>query len=177
MKKLEIQKTSAAYTLRYDRPMRAMCLTTAVSIFLFGSIVSAIPWLIYGAKPPVGMVFISIYVGICALVFPPILIRSSVGFRLIADEQGVHRCFFNRVQRTFLWRHIRSCGLDEIPPSQNEGRVIAPSFYVSTESPVEAMKNCLFIRLQSKEDQHALRESGLLTFCRSQMDRADRGFK
>ena len=57
MKKLEIQKTSAAYTLRYDRPMRAMCLTTAVCIFLFGSIVSAVPWLIYGAKPPVGMVF------------------------------------------------------------------------------------------------------------------------
>lgn len=39
MKKLEIQKTSAAYTLRYDRPMRTMCLTTAVCIFLFGSIV------------------------------------------------------------------------------------------------------------------------------------------
>ena len=65
----------------------------------------------------------------------------------------------------------------EIPPSQNEGRVIVPSFYVSTESPVKAMKNCLFIHLQRKEDQLALRESGLLTFCRSQMDRADRGFK
>ena len=176
MKKLEIQKTSAAYTLRYDRPMRAMCLTTAVSIFLFGSIISAIPWLIYGAKPPVGMVFISIYVGICALVFPPILIRSSVGFRLIADEQGVHRCFFNRVQRTFLWRHIRSCGIEEIPPSLNEGRVILPSFYVSTEKVVENMKNCLFIRVD-KEDEQAIRESGLLTFCRSQMDRADRKFR
>ena len=38
------------------------------------------------------------------------------------------------------------------------------------------MENKVFIKL-TKTDEQALRESGLLTFCRSQMDRADRGFK
>ena len=176
MKHIEIQKNNSTYVLRFSRKTRTMCLTAAVSIFLLCSIVSAIPWLVYGAKPPGGMVFISIYTGICALVIPPILIRSSVGFRLVADEQGVHRCFFNRVQRNFLWRHIRSCGIEEIPPSLNEGRVIRPSFSVSTEKVVENMKNCLFIRVD-KEDEQAIRESGLITFCRRQMADADRHFQ
>ena len=48
-----------------------------------------------------------------------------------------------------------------------------PSFYVSTEKPVENMKNCLFIRV-NKESEQAIRESGLLTFCWAQMENSDR---
>jgi hypothetical protein len=38
------------------------------------------------------------------------------------------------------------------------------------------MKNCLFIRVD-KEDEQAIRESGLLNFCRRQMAEADRHFQ
>ena len=177
MRQIEIQRTPTAYTLRFSPASRKSSALLSGGVFLMGATASAAPWLIYGAKPPAGMILVSIYTALCGVIIPLILLRSTLGFRLVADEVGVHRYVFGRVKRSFLWRHIRSCGLDEIPPSQNEGRVIAPSFYVSTESPVEAMKNCLFIRLQNKEDQHAIHESGLLTFCRSQMADADRKFR
>lgn len=176
MRQIEIQRTPTGYTLRFSPASRKSSALLSGGVFLMGATASLIPWLIYGAKPPAGMILVSVYAALCALVIPPILLRSSVGFRLVADEQGVHRCFFNRVQRTFLWRHIRSCGIEEIPPSLNEGRVILPSFYVSTEKVVENMKNCLFIRVD-KEDEQALRESGIIVFCRRQMAEADRKFR
>ncbi len=46
-----------------------------------------------------------------------------------------------------------------------------PSFYVSNESPVQSMKNCLFIRV-NKEGEQAIHASGLLTFCRAQIANA-----
>ena len=48
---------------------------------------------------------------------------------------------------------------------------------MSTEKEVENMKNCLFIRLQNKKDEQAIRESGLLNFCRRQMADTDRKFR
>lgn len=172
MKKIEIQKTSAAFILRYSRPMRTMYLVVSAVLFLIGMTASATPWLIYGAKPPAGMIFISIYAGIFAIGVPLFLICSGIGFRLVVDTKGVHRYSFNRVERSFLWRHIHSCGIAEIPPSENDGRVMLPSFYVSTEKQATNMKNCLFIRIE-KQGEQAIRASGLLSFCHRQMMAAD----
>ena len=47
-------------------------------------------------------------------------------------------------------------------------------FLLSTEREIENMKNCLFIRLRHKEDEQALRESGLLSFCHAQMAEDDK---
>lgn len=176
MKQIEIQKTSTAYILRFSRQVRVISLAVSGCLFLIGMTASLVPWLIYGATPPVGMIFISIYAGITAVGFPLLLVCRTMGFRFVADGEGFHRYSFNRVKRTFLWRHIRSCGIDEIPSTENEGRVMLPSFYVSTESPVMSMKNCLFIRID-KEGEQAVRESGMLHFCRRQLAEVDRDFK
>ena len=177
MRQIEIQRTPTAYTLCFSPASRKSSALLSGGVFLMGATASAAPWLISGAKPPAGMILVSVYAALCGVIIPLILLRSTLGFRLVADEVGVHRYAFNRVKRSFLWRHIRSCDIAEIPPSANEGRVIPPSFYVSTEKEVENMKNCLFIRLQNKKDEQALRESGLLNFCRRQMAEADRKFK
>ncbi len=173
MKQIEIQRTPTGYEIRQSKSVRTQVLLIGilplipyVGIALLGVFPmvprNLFPWLL-------GLLLWCITMGyLCYLNF---------SFRLVIDEIGVHRYAFNRVKRSFLWRHIRSCDIAEIPPSANEGRVMPPSFYVSTEKEVESMKNCLFIRLQNKEDEQAIRSSGLLSFCRAQMADADRKFK
>ena len=179
MKHIEIQKTNSAYILRFSRKMRTMSFILAGYLFLMGItfLISAIiVCTITGVSSTIEMILIPIVTVIVSIGLPWLILGWVTGFRLVADAQGVHRYAFSRVQRTFLWRHIRSCGIEEIPPSLNEGRVILPSFYVSTEKEIENMKNCLFIRVD-KEDEQAIRASGLLSFCRTQMENADRTFQ
>ena len=174
MRNIEIQKDSSGYVLRFNRNTRRLTMVISGCLFLPGMTVSLVPWLIHGSLSPAYMVFISICTGVFAIGIPWVLVCPTIGFRLVVDAKGVHRYSFNRLKRTFLWRHVRSYGIDEIPPSANEGRLIPPSFYVSTEKEIENMKNCLFIRLRHKEDEQALRASGLLNFCRAQMAKDDK---
>ena len=173
MKQIDIQRTSRGYEIRQSKSVRTQVLLISVLLLI----------------PYVGIALLGLFPMVPRNLFPWLfglllwcitmgyVCYLSYSFRLVIDEQGVHRHAFNRVKRSFLWRHIRSCDIAEIPPSANEGRVIPPSFYVSTEKEIENMKNCLFIRLQNKEDEQALRESGLITFCRRQMAEADRKFR
>ncbi len=173
MKQIDIQRTSTGYEIRQSKSVRTQVL-----------LISVLPLI-----PSVGIALLGLFPMVPRNLFPWLfglllwcitmgyVCYLSYSFRLVIDEQGVHRYAVGRVKRSFLWRHIRSCDIAEIPPSANEGRVIPPSFYVSTEKEIENMKNCLFIRLQNKEDEQAIRESGLLTFCRRQMADTDRKFK
>lgn len=170
MKQIEIQRTPAGYEIRQSKSVRTQVL-----------LISVLPMI-----PYVGIALLGLFPMVPRNLFPWLLglllwcvtmgyvCYLNFSFRLVIDAAGVHRYSFNRVKRSFLWRHIRSCGIEEIPPSENEGRVMPPSFYVSTEKEIEDMKNCLFIRLQNKEAEQTIRESGLLSFCRAQMENADR---
>ena len=173
MKQIDIQRTPTGYEIRQSKSVR-----TQVLLF------SALPLIPYAGIALPGLfpmaprnLFPWLFALLLWCIIMGYVCYLNYSFRLVIDEQGVHRYAFNCVKRSFLWRHIRSCDIAKIPPSANEGRVIPPSFYVSTEKEVENMKNCLFIRLQNKKDEQALRESGLLNFCRRQIADTDRKFK
>ena len=113
MKQIDIQRTPEGYEIRQSKAVRTP--------LLFLSVVTLIPYTgiaLLGLFPMVprnlfpwlaGLLLWCITMGyVCYLSF---------SFRLVIDGIGVHRCTFNRVKRTFLWRHIRSCGIGEIPPS------------------------------------------------------------
>lgn len=102
MRNIEIQKDSSGYVLHFNRNTRRLTMVISGCLFLLGMTVSLVPWLIYGNKPPAGMIFISIYTGIFAIGIPLVLVCPTIGFRLVVDAKGVHRYSFNLLKRTFL---------------------------------------------------------------------------
>ena len=175
MRYTDIQKTPTGYILRHSRATKLM---TLILCAFFGIVptVMSIP-LFFSEKAETANIIPTSIVIILAWVITAYLCSLAFGFRIVVDETGVHRYSFGRVKLSLLWRYVRSFGIGVIPvPPTGSGPSNHLAFYASTETKPVSMENKVFIKL-TKTDEQALRESGLLTFCRSQMDRADRGFK
>ena len=173
MRYTEIQKTPTGYILRHSRATKLMTLIPCAFIGIVPTVIT-IP-LLFSEKAETANIIPTSIAMILAWVITAYLCSLAFGFRIVVDEAGVHRYSFRRVKHTLLWRHIRSFGVDVIPiPSGRPSNHLA--FYASTETKPIDYKSKVFINL-TPADEHALRESGLLTFCRSQMGRADRTFK
>ena len=165
-----IQKSPTGYILRQSKAVKAWTLVLCV---FFLSVGISLPS--FAERDVFTLVMAFLFMAFFAAV-SVYLYCLSFGYRIVVDETGVHRCSFNRVKHSLLWRYIRSCGVDTIPVPYRHGTTYRLAFYASTETNPVSMENKVFIKL-TKTDEHALRESGLLTFCRSQMDRADRNFR
>ena len=70
MRQIEIQRTPTGYTLRFSPEARKSFALVSGGVFLMGATASAGPWLIYGAKPPAGMILVSIYTALCGVIIP-----------------------------------------------------------------------------------------------------------
>lgn len=167
MRLTDIQKTSTAYVLRQSRAVKIMTLGLCVFLLSFG----VLPLLVAGKDALIPSVlimalFLSVVVYLFCLTF---------GYRIVIDEKGIHRYSFHRVKHSLLWRYIRSYGVDEILVPYRYGQSLNLAFYASTEDIPIDPENKVFIKL-NPSDERAIRESGLLTFCRRQRAGADRSF-
>ncbi len=167
MRLTDIQKTSMAYVLRQSRAVKMMTLGLCIFLLSFG----ILPLLIAGKESMIPSILIMAIFGFIAAY----LLCLSFGYRIVIDEKGIHRCSFNRVKRSLLWKDIRSCGVGEIPVPYRYGHMRHLAFYASAEeTPVDDDEK-IFIKL-NPTDERALRESGLLAYCRRQRAEADRSF-
>lgn len=167
MKLTDIQKTATGYVIRQSKGVHAITLVLCIFLLSLGV-------LLLLATPhdgiTIGLVvlFMTFFDGLAVYLF-----CLDFGYRIVVDETGVHRYSFNRVKHTLLWRHIRSCGVGLIPVPWRYHQIDHLAFYASTEANPVSMENKVFIKLNPSDEQ-AIRESGLLSFCRAQMENADR---
>ncbi len=174
MRYTDIQKTPTGYTIRHSRATRLMTLIPCAFIGIVPTVMAILLFFTGGVEPqncfPIALAMV------LAWVITAYLFSLAFGFRIVVDEVGVHRCSFGRVKHTLLWRYIRSFGVGVISFTARYGPSKHLAFYASTEtSPIDYQRR-IVIKL-TPADEQALRESGLLTFCHSQMAEADRKFK
>lgn len=175
MRYTDIQKTPTGYVLRHSRATKLMTLIPCAFIAVFPTVIT-IP-LFFSEKAETANIIATSIGMILMWVITAYLCSRAFGFRIVVDEAGVHRYSFSRVKLSLLWRYVRSFGIGVIPvPSTRSGPSNHLAFYASTETKPVNMENKVFIKL-TKTDEQALRESGLLTFCRRQMAEADRKFR
>lgn len=174
MRYTEIQKTPTGYILRHSRATKLMTLIPCAFIGIVPTVIT-IP-LLFSEKAETANIIPTSIAMILAWVITAYLCSLAFGFRIVVDEAGVHRYSFGRVKLSLLWRYVRSFGIDVIPVPFRYGQMDHLAFFVSTETKPIDYKSKVFIKL-TPADEQAIRESGLLTFCRSQMGRADRTFK
>ncbi len=174
MRLIDIQKNPSGYVLRHSSTIKFMTFIPCALIAIPATIIPISLFFMEGTEPSnlfptmLGMVIMwAISAYLYSLVF---------GYRIVVNETGVHRYSFRRVKHTLLWRYIRSFGVDVIRVPSRNGEMDHLAFYASTEAKPIDYKSKVLIKL-SKSDEQAIRESGLLTFCRSQMAEVDRKFK
>lgn len=175
MRYADIQKTTTGYVLRHSRATKLMTLIFCAFIAVFPTVIT-IP-LFFSEKAETANIIPTSIVMILMWVITAYLFSLAFGFRIVVDEAGVHRYSFGRVKHSLLWRYVRSFGIGVIPvPSTRSGPSNHLAFYASTEAKPIDYKSKVFIKL-TPADEQAIRESGLLTFCRRQMAEADRHFQ
>ena len=167
MRLTDIQRTPKAYILRQSRAVKAWTLGLCVFLLSFG----VLPLLVAGKDALIPSVLImALFLSVVIYLF-----CMTFGYRIVIDEKGIHRYSFNRVKHSLLWRYIRSYGVDVILVPHRHGQTDHLAFYASTEATPIDPENKVFIKL-NPSDERAIRESGLLTFCRRQRAEADRSF-
>ena len=174
MRYTDIQKTPTGYVLRHGRATKLMTLILCAFIAVFPTVIT-IP-LFFSEKAETANIIPTSIVMILAWVITAYLWSLAFGFRIVVDEAGVHRYSFGRVKLSLLWRYVRSFGIDVIPVPSRNGQTNHLAFYASTETKPIDYKSKVFIKL-TKTDEQALRESGIIVFCRRQMAEADRKFR
>ena len=174
MRYTDIQKTPTGYVLRHGRATKLMTLILCAFIAVFPTVIT-IP-LFFSEKAETANIIPTSIVMILAWVITAYLWSLAFGFRIVVDEAGVHRYSFGRVKLSLLWRYVRSFGIDVIPVPSRNGQTNHLAFYASTEAKPIDYKSKVFIKL-TKTDEQALRESGIIVFCRRQMAEADRKFR
>ena len=170
MRLTDIQKSQTGYILRQSKAVKAWTLVPCV---FFLSVGISLPF--FAERDVFTLVMAFLFMAFFAAV-SVYLYCLSFGYRIVVDETGVHRYSFNRAKHTLLWRHIRSFGVDVIPVYYRYGTTNRLAFYASTETKPVNIENQVFIKL-TKTDEQALRESGIIVFCRRQMAEADRKFR
>ena len=174
MRYTDIQKTPTGYILRHGRATKLMTLILCAFFGIVPTVMSILLFFMEGTDPSnllpamLGMVIMwasSAY-----------LFAIAFGFRIVVDEAGVHRYSFGRVKLSLLWRYVRSFGIGVIPVPYRHGTTNHLTFYASTEAKPIDYKSRVFIKL-TPADEQALRESGIIVFCRRQMAEADRKFR
>ena len=174
MRYTDIQKTPTGYVLRHGRATKLMTLILCAFIAVFPTIIT-IP-LFFSEKAETANIIPTSIVMILAWVITAYLWSLAFGFRIVVDETGVHRYSFGRVKLSLLWRYVRSFGIGVIPVPSRNGQMNHLAFYASTEAKPIDYKSKVFIKL-TPADEQAIRESGIIVFCRRQMAEADRKFK
>jgi len=174
MRYTAIQKSPTGYTIRHGRATKLMTLIPCAFISIVPTVIT-IPLFFSEKAEPANIIPTSIAM-ILAWVITAYLCSLAFGFRIVVDETGVHRYSFKRVKHTLLWRHIRSFGIDVIPVPFRYGQMDHLAFFASTEIKPIDYKSKVFIKL-TPADEQALRGSGLLSFCHTQMAEVDRKFK
>jgi hypothetical protein len=171
MRYTDIQKTPTGYTLRHSRATKLM---TLIPCSLFAIPATVLLFFELDIEPykliPTALAMVLSWV-ITAYLF-----SLAFGYRIVIDETGVHRYSFGRVKHSLLWRYVRSFGIGVIPVPSRYGQTNHLAFYASTEAKPIDYKSKVFIKL-TPADEQAIRESGLITFCRRQMADADRHFQ
>ena len=174
MRYTDIQKTPTGYVLRHSRATKLMTLILCAFIAVFPTVIT-IP-LFFSEKAETGNIIPTSIVMILAWVITAYLWSLAFGFRIVVDEAGVHRYSFGRVKLSLLWRYVRSFGIGVIPVPSRNGQTNHLAFYASTEAKPIDYKSKVFIKL-TPADEQAIRESGIIVFCRRQMAKADRNFR
>ena len=174
MRYTDIQKTPTGYVLRHSRATKLMTLILCAFTAVFPTVIT-IP-LFFSEKAETANIIPTSIVMILMWVITAYLCSLAFGFRIVVDETGVHRYSFGRVKLSLLWRYVRSFGIDVIPVPSRYGQMDHLAFYASTEAKPIDYKSKVFIKL-TPADEQAIRESGLITFCRRQMADADRHFQ
>ena len=174
MRYADIQKTPTGYVLRHSRATKLMTLILCAFIAVFPTVIT-IP-LFFSEKAETANIIPTSIVMILAWVITAYLWSLAFGFRIVVDEAGVHRYSFGRVKLSLLWRYVRSFGIGVIPVPSRNGQTNHLAFYASTEAKPIDYKSMVFIKL-SPADEQAIRESGIIVFCRRQMAEADRKFR
>ena len=174
MRYTDIQKTPTGYVLRHGRATKLMTLILCAFIAVFPTVIT-IP-LFFSEKAETANIIPTSIVMILAWVITAYLWSLAFGFRIVVDEAGVHRYSFGRVKLSLLWRYVRSFGIGVIPVPSRNGQTNHLAFYASTEAKPIDYKSKVFITL-TPADEQAIRESGIIVFCRRQMAEADRKFR
>ena len=174
MRYTDIQKTPTGYVLRHSRATKLMTLILCAFIAVFPTVIT-IP-LFFSEKAETANIIPTSIVMILAWVITAYLWSLAFGFRIVVDEAGVHRYSFGRVKLSLLWRYVRSFGIGVIPVPSRNGQTNHLAFYASTEAKPIDYKSKVFITL-TPADEQAIRESGIIVFCRRQMAEADRKFR
>lgn len=170
MRLTDIQKSQTGYIIRQSKAVHAFTLVLCIFLLSFGVL------LLLATEHDaitIGLVvlFMIFFDGLAVYLF-----CLDFGFRIVVDETGVHRYSFKRVKHTLLWRYVRSFGIDVIPVPFRYGQIDHLAFFASTETKPIDYKSKVFIKLNPSDEQ-AIRESGLLSFCHTQMAEVDRKFK
>ena len=174
MRYTDIQKTPTGYILRHGRATKLMTLILCAFIAVFPTVIT-IP-LFFSEKAETANIIPTSIVMILAWVITAYLCSLAFGFRIVVDETGVHRYSFGRVKLSLLWRYVRSFGIDVIPVPFRYGQMDHLAFFASTEAKPIDYKSKVFIKL-TPADEQAIRESGIIVFCRRQMAETDRKFR
>ena len=174
MRYTDIQKNPTGYILRHSRATKLMTLILCAFIGIVPTVIT-IP-LFFSDKAETANIIPTSIAMILAWVITAYLCSLAFGFRIVVDEAGVHRYSFGRVKLSLLWRYVRSFGIDVIPVPSRYGQMDHLAFYASTEAKPIDYKSKVFIKL-TPADEQAIRESGIIVFCRRQMAEADRKFR
>ena len=174
MRYTDIQKNPTGYILRHSRATKLMTLILCAFIGIVPTVIT-IP-LFFSEKAETANIIPTSIVMILAWVITAYLCSLAFGFRIVVDETGVHRYSFGRVKLSLLWRYVRSFDIDVIPVPSRYGQTNHLAFYASTEAKPIDYKSKVFIKL-TPADEQAIRESGIIVFCRRQMAEADRHFQ
>ena len=170
MRYTDIQKSQTGYILRQSKAVKAWTLVLCV---FFLSVGISLPFIAERDAFTLVMAFLFMAFFSAVSVY---LYCLSFGFRIVVDEAGVHRYSFGRVKLSLHWQYVRSFGIGVIPVPYRHGTANHLTFYASTEAKPIDYKSRVFIKL-TKTDEQALRESGIIVFCRRQMAEADRKFR
>lgn len=174
MRLTSIQKSPTGYILRHSRTTKLMTLIPCAFISIVPTVIT-LPLFFSEKAETVNIIPTSIAM-ILMWIITAYLFSLAFGFRIVVDEAGVHRYSFGHVKLSLLWRYVRSFGIDVIPVPSRYGQMDHLAFFASTETKPIDYKCKVFIKL-TPADEQALRESGLLIFCRRQMAEADRHFQ
>ena len=174
MRYTDIQKKTTGYILRHSRATKLMTLIPCAFISIVPTVIT-LP-LFFSDKAETANIIPTSIALILAWVITAYLCSLAFGFRIVVDETGVHRYSFGRVKLSLLWRYVRSFGIGVIPVPSRYGQMNHLAFYASTEAKPIDYKSKVFIKL-TPADEQAIRESGIIVFCRRQMAEADRHFQ
>lgn len=174
MRYTDIQNSPTGYVLRHSRATKLMTLIPCAFISIVPTVIT-LP-LFFSDKAETANIIPTSIALILAWVITAYLCSLAFGFRIVVDEAGVHRYSFGRVKLSLLWRYVRSFGIDVIPVPSRYGQMDHLAFYASTEAKPIDYKSKVFIKL-TPADEQAIRESGIIVFCRRQMAEADRHFQ